>query len=124
MLIRAALEDHRRIRVVGEAENGQEALELVRRERPDVLVLDLAMPVMDGRQTLEVLRAEGASTRVVILTGFGRDRLGPKVLEAGAFAYIEKGAAPDAICRTVLDAWELRPGRRAARRDGRPGPSG
>ena len=104
-LFRAALEDHRRIRIVGEAANGEEALELVRRERPDVLLTDLAMPVMDGLQTLLALRAEGLPTRVVVLTGFGRDRLGPQVIDAGAAAYVEKGAAPEVICRTVLDAW-------------------
>jgi DNA-binding NarL/FixJ family response regulator len=56
------------IRIVGEAANGQEALELIEHETPDVAVLDLDMPVMDGRKALEHLVAHDSPTRVLVLT--------------------------------------------------------
>ena len=93
-----------RIEVVAEAADGHEALAAVRAERPDVLVMDLAMPRMDGLQALLALRAEGLPTRVVVLSGYARDRLGPLILDSGAFAYLEKGVAAEVLCRTVLDA--------------------
>lgn len=103
-LFRAVLDQDPRIAVVGEAENGAQAVELVRSEDADVLLCDLSMPVMDGLQALLELRAARSPTRVVVLTGFARDRLGPLVLESGAVAYLEKGASPEVICRTVVDA--------------------
>ena len=106
-LFRTVLENDERIEVVGEAANGAEALAIVRSEAPDVLLCDLSMPVLDGLQTLLALRAESSPTRVVVLTGFSRDRLGPLVLDAGAVAYLEKGATPEVICRTVMDACEV-----------------
>lgn len=105
-LFRHVLEAHERIEVVAEAADGREAVEAVLEHRPDVLVTDLAMPVMDGLQALVELRERRVDTRVVVLTGFARDRLGPVVLEAGADAYLEKGATREVICRTVLEACE------------------
>lgn len=103
-LFRIGLEADGRIEVVGEATNGVEAVAAVLEHEPDVLLTDLAMPVMDGLQVLLELRTRRVPTRVVVLTGFARDRLGPLVLESGAVAYLEKGAPREVICRTVLDA--------------------
>ena len=107
-LFRHALEMDGRIEVVAEASNGEEAVAAVLEHHPDVLLTDLAMPVMDGLQTMLALREQRSDTRVVVLTGFARDRLGPLVLDAGADAYLEKGASREVICRTVLDACEAR----------------
>jgi DNA-binding NarL/FixJ family response regulator len=106
VLFRHALEADGRIVVVAEAANGAEAVEAVVEHEPDVLLTDLAMPVMDGLQALLEVRERGLDTRVVVLTGFARDRLAPLVLDAGADAYLEKGATREVICRTVLDACE------------------
>lgn len=103
-LFRHALEADGRIDVVAEAANGAEAVEAVLEHDPDVLLTDLSMPVMDGLQVLLELRTRRLATKVVVLTGFARDRLGPLVLESGAAAYLEKGATREVICRTVLDA--------------------
>ncbi|MFL5844980.1 MAG: response regulator transcription factor [Solirubrobacteraceae bacterium] len=103
-LFRIGLEADDRIEVVAEACNGAEAVEAVLAHRPDVLLTDLGMPVMDGLQVLIELRELKVPTKVVVLTGFARDRLGPLVMESGAVAYLEKGATREVICRTVLDA--------------------
>lgn len=108
LLFRATLDTHPDIEVLGEAANGVEALAAVHAHEPDVLVLDLSMPEMDGLQVLLAMRAdESIGTRVVVLSGYARDRLAPIVLESGAVAYLEKGVAPDVLCRVVLDACSL-----------------
>jgi len=77
--------------VVGEAGTGAEAVALVERTRPDVLLLDLAMPELDGVEVLRRLRDIGAPTRVIVFTVFDTDdRIIPAV-EAGAAGYLLKG---------------------------------
>ena len=81
------------IRIVGDAENGQEALELIERVRPDVAVLDLEMPVMDGLTALESLVARRSPTRVLILTMHDDVEHLAALLDAGAAGYLVKTAA-------------------------------
>ena len=78
--------------VVGEAANGQEAVDLVEALRPDVLVLDVAMPVLDGLEALPLIRAASPETKVVMLTGFASDTFRNRAREGGAALFIEKGA--------------------------------
>ena len=77
--------------VVGEAADGDEAIELAEREQPDVLLLDLAMPRVDGLQVLERIRAGSAHIRVVVFTGYGAE-FAEAARRLGADDYIEKGA--------------------------------
>lgn len=77
--------------VVAEAGDGLEGIEVVRRTQPDVVLLDLAMPVLDGRAALPRIRRDVPNARIVILSGFGADLLCQELLELGADGYIEKG---------------------------------
>jgi CheY-like chemotaxis protein len=77
--------------IVGEAADGVEAIELVGTRQPDVLLLDLAMPGMDGLQVLERVRARNGSVRVVVFTGYGAE-FAEAARQLGADDYIEKGA--------------------------------
>jgi len=104
MLIRATLEDAEGIDIVGEAADGIEAIAAVVQYAPDVLLLDLAMPRVDGLQVLAHLKQENLKTNVVIFSSRSRDRLAPMLLELGASAYVEKGAAPEVLTRAILDA--------------------
>ena len=88
------------VRIVGEAANGQEALELIDRETPDVALLDLDMPMMDGRATLEALTARRSPTRVLVLTMHDDVERLAALLEAGAAGYLVKTAAD----RELVDA--------------------
>jgi DNA-binding NarL/FixJ family response regulator len=90
-LLRLLMEQDGRFEVVAEASNGEEALALAATHRPDVVVLDLAMPVMDGLTALPGLRAILPDVRVVILSGFPVDQMGPAAADAGAIGYLEKG---------------------------------
>ena len=79
--------------VVGEAANGDEAVQRAVELRPDVVVLDLVMPVMDGFQALTELRERLPDTRVVVLSGLDAGRMGARAVAAGASTYLEKGSA-------------------------------
>ena len=91
------------IDVVGEAEDGLQAVDLVHSLRPDVAVLDIRMPVMDGlRATAELLQRRPAShTRVLILTTFDDDQYVYRALRAGASGFLLKDAPPEQIVNGV-----------------------
>jgi DNA-binding NarL/FixJ family response regulator len=103
--------------VVGSAGDGEEALELVARTDPDVVLMDLSMPRVDGVEATRRIVATGSSARIVVLTSFSdRERI-VDALDAGAIGYLLKDAEPDDLLRGVRAAangdWPLDP--RAAR---------
>jgi DNA-binding NarL/FixJ family response regulator len=77
--------------VVGEAADGIEAIEAVRLHAPDVLLLDVAMPNMDGLEALPLIREACPATRVVMVTAFGSESIRERAKAGGAVAFIEKG---------------------------------
>ena len=80
------------IEVVGEAANGREVIDLVAELRPDVLLLDVSMPIMDGIEALPHVLATSPDTRVVMLSGYADHATKQRALAAGAFSYVEKGS--------------------------------
>ena len=92
------------LEVVGEAENGREALDLVEHLRPDVVVMDLLMPVMDGVEATRELRSRFPDVEVVALTSVLEDRLVVDVIEAGAAGYMLKESRPDELFEAVRAA--------------------
>ena len=103
-LVRLSLELDGRFDVVGEAEDGAAAVELARTQRPDVLVLDLAMPVMDGLQAMPLVRRASPATAIVVLSGFDARRMEQRALRSGASAYVEKGALLDRLADAIAGA--------------------
>lgn len=87
--------------LVGEAADGREALERARALRPDVLVLDLKLPELDGLQVLGALRREQSAVRVVLLSAFLDGAIAYEAVAAGAEAYLSKDADRDRICDTI-----------------------
>jgi DNA-binding NarL/FixJ family response regulator len=90
-LVRRALERNGGLRVVAEAGDGSAGLEAVREHQPDAVLLDIAMPVMDGLEALPLILAASPQTTVIMLSGFGADQMVNKALDAGAAGYIQKG---------------------------------
>jgi DNA-binding NarL/FixJ family response regulator len=82
------------LEVVGEADNGQEAIRLVDQVRPDVVVMDLRMPVVDGTTATARIMARRPATRIVVLTTFDDDDHLYPALSAGACGFLVKDAAP------------------------------
>ncbi|MDP9735610.1 MULTISPECIES: response regulator transcription factor [unclassified Curtobacterium] len=95
---------------VGTAADGAAALELCADEDPDVLLLDLRMPVLNGIETTARLAAQGGDRpRVVVLTTIRRDEAVLAALRAGAAAFLTKDALPEVVLATIRDVHEGRP---------------
>jgi DNA-binding NarL/FixJ family response regulator len=100
----ALFENAADIAVVGAASNGQDAVDIAEREHADVVLMDLAMPGMDGTEATRVLAQSCPDTRVVILTSFSEyDRI-LEALDAGAVGYLLKDAEPDELLRGIRAA--------------------
>lgn len=101
LLLRMILEATGTFTVVAEATNGFEAVNLAETHRPDIVLLDLAMPVMDGLQALPEILRHSPGSKVVILSGFSADRVAREAIELGASTYLEKGIAPPEMIRRL-----------------------
>ncbi|MBV2362623.1 response regulator [Streptomonospora nanhaiensis] len=103
MGLRVLIEAEDDLEAVGEAADGREAVELVRREHPDVLLMDVRMPVMDGIAALREIAADDrlAATRVVVLTTFELDEYVFDALRAGAAGFLIKDSEPTELLRAI-----------------------
>jgi DNA-binding NarL/FixJ family response regulator len=103
MGLRVLIDREDDLELVGEADDGHAALQLVRRTRPDVLLLDVRMPGMDGLAALRAITADPtlAGTRVVIVTTFEIDQYVFEALQAGASGFILKDAEPAELLRAI-----------------------
>jgi chemotaxis response regulator CheB len=90
------------IEVVGEAANGQEAIDLAAALRPDLLVLDLAMPVLDGLSALPTLALVAPETRVVILSAMPVEAFATDARSAGAAAFVQKSTSVESLVDELL----------------------
>lgn len=90
LLLRSSLGLNDAFEVVAEASDGVESIREAARHRPDVVILDLAMPLMDGLEAIPAIRRRSPATRIVVLSVFPSERMAAPVLEAGADAYLEK----------------------------------
>lgn len=106
MGLRALVDREDDMRVVGEADNGTQALARLRHDQPDVLLLDIRMPGMDGLELLRHLAAdpELRAVRVVVVTTFEIDRYVFEALGAGAAGFVLKDTAPAELARAVRAA--------------------
>lgn len=89
--VRMALETDGRFEVVGDAEDGVQALELLEKEKPDAMVLDMAMPRMDGLQVLAEVKARGCGVKVLAFSGFN-GAVESEATALGAHGYLRKGS--------------------------------
>ncbi|MFL6059736.1 MAG: response regulator transcription factor, partial [Marmoricola sp.] len=96
------------MRVVGEAGDGLAGIEAVRSTRPDVILLDLSMPVMDGLEALPTMRSLVPEARIIVLSGFGASAMSERALAIGADAYLQKGASLGRILDHIRDVVEGR----------------
>ena len=87
--------------VVGEASNGEEAVVQIAEHKPDVMLLDLEMPVLDGVATLKQLQADGVDVRTIVFTVFDTDERIVSAMRSGAMGYILKGAPRDEVFKAV-----------------------
>ena len=101
--LRLLINGQRDMRVVGEAADGQEAMQKARELKPDVVVMDLSMPKMNGLQATERLRAEQPAVKVVALTVHEDASYLLQLCKAGAVGYVLKRSAGDDLIRAIRD---------------------
>lgn len=89
--------------VVGEAGNGLDGIKTVRAERPDIVLLDLSMPLMDGLQALPHLRRIVPAAKIIVLSGFGATQMAERALASGADGYLQKGMSLGGILERVRE---------------------
>lgn len=89
---------------VSQAQNGIEGLQMLEKERYDLVLTDLKMPDMDGIEVLRIIRKKWPEVQVIIITGYQTVDTAVKSIKLGAFDYIEKPFTPDALVSAVTNA--------------------
>jgi two-component system NarL family response regulator len=93
----------RDMKVVASAATGEEAVSLFRRHRPDVTLMDLQLPLLNGLEAIQTIRADYPSARIVVLTMYQGDEDIYRALQAGAVAYLLKDSVPDDLIRVIRE---------------------
>jgi DNA-binding NarL/FixJ family response regulator len=103
-MLRGLLDDHDAIEVVGEAGNGAEALDVVERTRPDVVLMDVRMPVMNGIEATSAIKARFPGIGVLALSTTGELTAVVGMAKSGASGYVLKGGTLDDLIAAIEDA--------------------
>ena len=103
LLLGAEFDLHPDLEIVGEAANGREVISLAEAEQPDVIVLDLAMPEMDGLEALPEIRQVAPKAKIIVLSGFEARGLAARVMALGARRYVEKGTPASDIAGVIRE---------------------
>jgi DNA-binding NarL/FixJ family response regulator len=109
LLVRLTLEEDPDIEIVGEASDGHSGVEGVAETQPDVVLLDLSMPDMDGLEALPLMRERAPNARLVVLSGHEAGRVSLEALNQGATRYVNKAADLKAIRSAVREVARLEP---------------
>ena len=100
------LETEPGIEVLGEAENGREAVTLAQELEPDVILMDLVMPEMDGIEAIRQIRSQQSKSQILVLTSFSSDDKIFPAVKAGALGYLLKDTSPEELTRAIRQATE------------------
>lgn len=101
--LRALLSSEQGMLVVGEAENGWQTLQVAKQTQPDIVVMDLAMPLLDGVETARRIRRELPAAKVLVLTTYTDDETVRRVIEAGVAGYVTKQTAAEELITAIRE---------------------
>jgi len=104
--VKASLQAHKDVKIIGEAENGVQLLKLLKELSPDVILLDISMPVMDGIVTLQNVKELYPSIKVIILTMHNDSTMINRMMELGANSYLTKEIGAESIYETVVGVYK------------------
>ena len=104
--LRAFLAEIEGIEVVGDTGSGREAIQLVKGLSPDVILMDLRMPEMDGVQTIQEIASQNQEVRMIVLTSFGEQEKLFLALKVGAHNYLLKDSFPEELVRKIKDSFQ------------------
>jgi NarL family two-component system response regulator LiaR len=96
------------IHVVGEATNGAEAVAQVALLQPDVVLMDLVMPVKDGIEAIKEIRQQSPQSRILVLTSFGEDKRVFQAIKAGALGYLLKDSTSEDLIQAIHDVYQAK----------------
>ena len=94
------------MQVVGEAANGREAVDLARLLQPDVILMDMIMPELDGPEAIALIRQENPTARILVLTSFGDSKQVSAAIAAGALGYLLKNSSPDDLIHAIHSVYQ------------------
>jgi len=97
------------LELAGEAASGEEAVQLCKEAQPDVVLMDMVMPGMDGADATQVIRDQCPDIQVIALTSFKEDDLVQRAIQAGAIGYLLKNVTAEEIAKAIHDAHAGRP---------------
>lgn len=100
--IRMSLKDREYLKILWEAEDGKDLMHKMQLKRPDVLLMDIRMPEIDGINAISLLRKEYEDVKIIILTMYDDQEMITKMMEMGANAYLTKTTDPDEIYQAIL----------------------
>lgn len=106
--LRAVLSSEESIRVVGEADNGRKAVEMAVAEQPDVILMDIGMPRLNGLEAARQIRQSAPGVRVILLTAFGYDQYIQQVMDGDIDAYILKDSPSNLVMHAIHEVAEGR----------------
>ena len=104
--LRALLAAEEDIEIIGEAENGRQALQLVKKLLPDVVVMDIAMPVLNGVEATRQITRYVPSVKVLVLSTYSNDEYVEQLTEAGAAGYLVKQTAANDLLKAIREAFK------------------
>jgi two-component system, NarL family, response regulator LiaR len=107
--VRVLLATERDIQVVGEACDGEEAVAQAEALRPDVILMDLVMPKLDGIEAISQIMSKLPSTRILVLTSFAADEKVFPAIKAGALGYLLKDSGPEELVRAIHEVYRGEP---------------
>ncbi|MEO0250443.1 MAG: response regulator transcription factor [candidate division WOR-3 bacterium] len=105
----AILANYSDIEVIGQAENGRQAIALAKQTQPDVILLDMVMPPEDGLTLIPEIKKASPATRILVVTGFAETERVFQAIKAGALGYLLKDAKRDQLLQAIRDVAEGRP---------------
>lgn len=106
--IKTMLSIHDDMAFAGEASNGLEAVELCRKIKPDIILMDLDMPIMDGASAAKIIKEENPDVKIIALTSFADKKMVKDAFKAGATGYILKNISPAELAPAIRDSFSGR----------------
>ena len=107
--LKLMLSKHKEISIAGEAENGKELIELVQKYKPDIILTDIKMPVMDGIEAVKKITAADPDAAIICLSMFDEETLIMEMLEAGAKGYLIKNSDKKEIYDAIVSVYHRQP---------------
>ena len=100
--IRMSLKNHEGLKILWEADDGKDMMHKLKMKKPDVLLMDIRMPEMDGIHALQLIRKEYEGIKIIILSMYDDNEIITKMMEFGANAYLSKTTEPDEIYKAII----------------------